>query len=409
MCSTCPASDWNESPNISRDRYANAVDTSGVAAILVKRNKCVFDEFALGWPNLATLAFLLVAVGIFNMYLRAREVRFDEDKVTTSDYTVLVKNPPEDAKDPNEWRDFFQKFASDGDKVTTVTVALDNQDLIGRLATRRVYRENLRLKLTSDVDLDNDEAVLLAIDKYNQELAEQPLGFIGCILKCIAPFFKIVGMMLTADELYENITRLTGEIKELQEKEYYASKVFVTFETENGQRTALTALNVGVADQRANRLGSRPPDCHFRGELILDVQEPAEPSAIRYMELSYTTTSRLIRGSITLAITCALIAFASWSVFRVRETSGPWLSGPLTTIFNSSMPTVLKLLLLVEKHGDEGSYQRSVYLKLTLFRWTLSGVLTAVRLGADICNRLNHALTFANLPAVHHAICAYTW
>lgn len=354
----------------------------------MKRNQCSFDEFGLGWPNLATLAFLLVAVGIFNMYLRAREVRFDEDKVTTSDYTVLVSNPPKDAKDPDEWRDFFQKFASDGDQVTGVAIALNNEDLVNKLATRRVYRNHLRLKLSDGVDLDNDEAVMLAIDKYNQELAEQPVGCIGCILNCIAPIFKLVGMMLTADELYEQIRKLTEQIKELQEKEYHAIRVFVTFETENGQRTALSALNVGKAELKSNRLGARPPDCHFRGELLLDVEEPAEPSAIRYMELSHSTVSRLIRRAITLTITCCLIGFASWSVFRVRETSGPWLSGPLTTIFNSSMPMVLKLLLLVEKHGDEGSYQRSVYLKLTLFRWTLSGVLTAVRLGVDICNRI---------------------
>jgi hypothetical protein len=391
VCSTCPSSDWDSSPNNAPDRYATALDTNGDQTILIKQNQCSFDEYALGWPNLLTLAFLLVAVGIFNMYLRAREVRFDEDKVTTSDYTVLVSNPPIDAKDPDEWRDFFQKFASDGDQVTTVTIALDNEDLVNSLATRRVSRNLLRLKLSDDsneVDLDNDEAIMLAIDKYNQELAEQPVGCIGCILKCIAPIFKLLGMMLSADELYEKIRKLTEQIKELQEKEYRAIRVFVTFETENGQRTALSALNVGKAELKANRLGSRPPDCHFRGELLLDVEEPAEPSAIRYMELSHTTVSRLIRRSITLTITCGLIGFASWAVFRVRETSGPWLSGPLTTIFNSSMPMVLKLLLLLEKHGDEGSYQRSVYLKLTLFRWTLSGVLTAVRPFVDFCNRI---------------------
>ncbi|CAJ1954597.1 unnamed protein product [Cylindrotheca closterium] len=378
VCSTCDPSGWNSTPNNAPDRFATAMAPDGSVTNLVLKNNCVFEQFRLGWPNLLTLGFVMIATAVFSLYIRAREVRFDEDKVTTADYSVCVLNPPPDAKNPDEWRNFFEKFAQgESGQVTCVTVALDNEALINVLANRRVYFNYLRMKLPNDVDYDDDQAVLQAIDKHREMVKDLPVGFIGKIVDCVAPIFKLFGMMLNAEELYEQITKMGDKAKELQEKEYHATKVFVTFETEEGQRTALTALNAGEVDLAANRLGAVPPDCHFRGELLLSVAEPAEPSAIRYLELSSTRFSRMLRRSITITITCGLIAFASWSIFRVREEIGPFYSGNLTTILNSSMPAVLKLLLMLEKHPDEGSYQRSVYLKLTLFRWILSGLLTS--------------------------------
>jgi len=377
VCSTCKQNDWNSSPNTAPERFIRANGPDDVLTNLVLKNRCSFEEFSLGWPNLITLGFVLISVSIFSIYLRAREVRFDEDKVTTADYSLCVVNPPPDAKDPDEWRDFFEKYTEDGDQVTAVTVALNNEDLINVLASRRVYENYLRMKLPPDTDFYDDQALLLAIDKHRVMVAELPVGFIGKLVNCVRPFFKLAGMMLNAGELYEQITKLTEKAKELQEKEYHATKVFVTFETERSQRNALEALKVGQIDLKMNRLGSVTPNNHFRGEMLLHVIEPAEPSAIRYMELSSGFISRMVRRFITIIITFALIAFCGWSVFRVRETSGSWYSGNLTTIFNSSMPMVLKLLLILERHPDEGSYQRSVYLKLTFFRWTLSGLVIA--------------------------------
>lgn len=379
VCSTCNETDWNSSPNNAPDRYAYGIGPTGLNTTLVLKNGCSFEQWRLGWPNLLTLGFFVVAVGVFGIYLRAREIRFDEDKLTTSDYSVCVLNPPPDAKDPDEWRDFFEKYAShEGDQITTVTVALDNEDLINVLANRRVYQNYLRMKLPPDTDFSDDQALLQAIDRHKIKVAELPDGCISGIIKAVRPLFQMFGMMLTASQLYDQIEKLTEKAKELQEKEYHATKVFVTFETEHGQRAALEALKVGQIDLLLNRLGAVSPMNHFRGEQLLEVVEPAEPSAIRFTELSTGIIGRMVRRSITIAITFCLIAFCSWSIYRVREESGPFLSGPLTTIFNSSMPTVLKFLLILERHPDEGSYQRSVYLKLTMFRWTLSGLLTAV-------------------------------
>jgi len=49
---------------------------------------------------------------------------------TAQDYSILVKNPPKGALDPDEWRDFFQHVTKH--RVTIVTVAVDNKPLIGK-------------------------------------------------------------------------------------------------------------------------------------------------------------------------------------------------------------------------------------------------------------------------------------
>ena len=79
--------------------------------VLVQRNDCEGGRLPQGVVNLAALGFLTVIFLLLSIYLGAREVRFDEDKVTSTDYSILVKNPPKDAYDPDEWRDFFSQFA----------------------------------------------------------------------------------------------------------------------------------------------------------------------------------------------------------------------------------------------------------------------------------------------------------
>jgi hypothetical protein len=77
VCEDCTAKDWERDER----RYATAVDNT----ILVLRNMCKGAELENSISNLATLFFLLITVGIFSYYLRLREIRFDEDKVTTTD------------------------------------------------------------------------------------------------------------------------------------------------------------------------------------------------------------------------------------------------------------------------------------------------------------------------------------
>lgn len=375
VCTDCKADDWDR----DKERYAIGLDPDGTEVVLTLRNFCRGADTINGVTNFVTLLLVIVSVSIFSYYLRLREVRYDEDKVTTTDYSVVVRNPPEEALDPDKWRDFFSQFATDGDQVTVVTVALNNRALVKKLLTRRIFCNQLRSKLPVGTDLDDEVALRVAVDQFNQEKSEQEVGCIGKILaRIVTPILNSINMLLAPDDLVEKINTLTEEIKDLQNEKYGATEVYITFETEEGQRTALDALTVGQIDLLMNRTHSVPPECLFEGK-ILQVEQPTEPNAVRWLDLSYSFIEKAVRRLIALSFTLGMIVFASLIISKARSRAGAWLAGPLTTVFNSTIPQIIKILMMIEPHSTEGGYQASMYLKITLFRWTLSAILIKVR------------------------------
>ena len=95
-CPTCSQSNFDGSDN-SKERYGVADD----GTILVERNVCSNDLLAPGMVNYATFFLLAGCLILMSMYLRAREIRSDEDKLTASDYSVVVRNPPPTGKSCN--------------------------------------------------------------------------------------------------------------------------------------------------------------------------------------------------------------------------------------------------------------------------------------------------------------------
>ena len=127
-------------------------------------------------------------------------------------------------------------------------------------------------------------------------------------------------------------------------------------------------------DVRFNRRGNRPEAELFRGEKVLDVRETPEPSAIRYLDLDTTFIKSLVLQVITFSITIGLVALGGFVVHRTRQSSGPLWAGILTTTLNILIPNVVKLLMLLEKHASEGDRQKSMYLKITIFRWVNTAI-----------------------------------
>ena len=85
--------------------------------------------------NFAALIFVIFGSYAMNRYLRHMEVQFDEDEQTAQDYSIIINNPPDDATDPEEWKEYF-KAAFDA-HVTGCTVAVDNDILVRTLVERR--------------------------------------------------------------------------------------------------------------------------------------------------------------------------------------------------------------------------------------------------------------------------------
>jgi len=290
---------------------------------------------------------------------------------------VVVRDPPPNAYDPDEWHAFFSQFADK--QVTVVTVALNNDLLLRKLVARRRHMRSLRMMLPRGIDLEDEDMSRAAVAQLLRDQEIDPPGCLIRLLDCLVfPFLRPFGMFLKPDSLVNNIFRLRKEIDELQRKEYEVCTVYVTFETEEGQRAALSALSTGKLNTMSNNTAACAPGSVFQGRL-LSVDQPTEPSSVRWLDLSASSFSKITWRVVNFVITCGVIALAGVCVAKVRTNLGAGYAGPLISVFNSAIPLFVKILMIFEKHVSEGSFQTSLYLKITLFRWVNTAILVKVR------------------------------
>ena len=373
VCTTCA---WSAFDNPEeRDRFANSTDSvTGETTTLVLRNACDRPGFREGIVNYAGLIFLIACFLLFAVYQRKRERLFDESKQTATDYSVVVNNPPPNAYDCEEWREFFAQFAEK--QVVAVTVALDNHELVRKLVSRRIYRNKLKAILPKNFDLDDEDLVREEASRILKEQEGERRGILDCLFGCtLLPVLRFMDIALPPDVLVDRIFRLTDEIREHLNEKFYVTKVFVTFETEAGQRNCLEAMSTSKMIVGTNQTERVPPSTVFHGK-VLSVGECVEPNTVRWLDLHVGTMRKISQRVVTLIITVGMVGGAGWLVWLCRLSLGAGYSGPLTTIFNSIIPVIVKLLLYVENHGNEGSRQESLYLKITLFRWVNTAMLT---------------------------------
>lgn len=343
----------------------------------VERNMCPVsdtndnDTIKAGLWNISTVVVLMVLTVAFSIFQSKQQTVMDEDQVTASDYSIRVMNPPQDAYDPDEWRDFFDSY-SENKGVTMVTIILDNAVLLRQLKARRFFMKELQRKIpTLDFNCSPAQIREQVITKSmaNQEKVE------SCSKKLfnitLRPIFRIFNHYLETQVLLERIVQKTELIQEHQKKEYPVSSVIVTFETEKGKRTALEALQLSTIELwRQNTVDAQHA---FKGKLLRLI-EPTEPSALRMLTLDVPFSKRVIQFMITLIITIALIVLSYFWVTHTRNTSGAFWAGILTTFLNIIIPVVVKVLLLIENHPREDDRQRSLYIKVTLFRWVNTAI-----------------------------------
>lgn len=309
VCSDCTPDEWRWAEE------ANGFGTTSDGTVLIQRNACGGLGIFNGIFDYMTFIFVAVFIAILSKLMRIREIRFDEDRLTADDYTVLVRNPPPDATDPDEWKNFFSMFAEK--QVTLVTVALNNEVLLKKLVKRRRQVERLRTLLPVEVDMDDKNMVRAAVSKV---IAERDNGSKGCFESLL----RKCGLLVSAERLVDTITKLTEEIRELQKRQYNVAKVFVTFETEEGQREALKVLS-GNSEKFRNRTPM------FRGKTLLHVDRAPEPSNVRWLELSTTRLRTLLFMTINLFITFIVIGVAAFCENKTRREYGTEYAGPLVS------------------------------------------------------------------------------
>jgi len=371
---------------------------SSVNTTFVRKSLCNVEGRAI-ISSYITIWSLILFTLFFGWYQRKLAVCLDEDLITASDYSIHVKNPPPDATDPDEWRDFFMTYAKGPNPhVAGCTIVLNNDLLIWQLINRRICRNELR-KLLPSTNINNTDDVKKDVALHIEKRDQQRFSFVGLLFSLtLKPILNLLNRFVPAEKLLEKIEMYSDKIRELQDEKYDVADVFITFETESDQRNALKTLNQGKLNIRSNESTGLMDETHqFKGQ-FLDIQEATEPSAVRYQDLSTTSWSKNIRILITFIITFGLIVGSSLLVNHTRKTHGVIRAGLLTTFLNVIIPRIVNLLLLLEKHSSEGELQRSLFFKVILFRWVVTVVMT--KFLTDFTATLGKDERNALLPAV---------
>lgn len=135
-------------------------------------------------------------------------------------------------------------------------------------------------------------------------------------------FLVNLGLRSDIRASYERLVTLKDHIRELSRKKYEATDVFVTFETEAGQRKVLHSLSVGVLDLWKWRSDAHISEhCKFRGTEVLSVIEAPEPSAIRWFDLPASEWD-IKKGIIMSTLFSLLAIFLSCKFVMWRTSCG---------------------------------------------------------------------------------------
>ncbi|KAL3924069.1 MAG: hypothetical protein SGILL_001273 [Bacillariaceae sp.] len=411
----CDATVWVECESCNADEYKDNFPSYRLDGTNVRRNVCNFEDFnTSGILSFAGTILLIVLAMIASQRQRKAEIVFDEAVQTASDYSIQIRNPPGDALDPEEWRQFFNRYADEGKGVAMVTIAIDNANLLKLLVQRRKGLEALSFLLPRGMDLNNRSDVTAAINESTTTMFKA--------------FLSKLGVVKSARRLWQEIQQDEQKIRDIlaqqeaqSENRYRTTSVFVTFETERSQRNALHALSTGKLDVwRQNREISEVHDdgilkvyeamrnsalyditeserehviklsvtnssdndyssaLLFRDRHVLQISESYEPSDVRWIDLEASKRQRLefyLGSSLGMA---GFVLGCGCYIWRLVRSYPIYVATSFITILNSVVPVICEKIGDFESHPSEHGKQASLYFKITIFRCFNSAVVLSV-------------------------------
>jgi hypothetical protein len=235
---------------------------AGDLASVVHR-ACYCSDIQL-YTGVASLLVLVVAYYYFVTHVSAKMDEVDAGNQTAADFTVCVEDPDPDARDPDEWRDYFSKYGA----VAAVTVVLDNVDLLERLARRRFL-------MTRIMSQGGDT---------RQSLPSVTTGWKRGLLAKL-------GLGKDKYHWIEQYNKNELEVLAFLGHEYFATKVYVTFDDEAARCACCNRLMQGAIPAQMNLAMDLPKEEWFRQANVLSLTEAPEPEAIHFNNVSASTRS----------------------------------------------------------------------------------------------------------------------
>ncbi|KAL9181404.1 hypothetical protein ACHAXT_010209 [Thalassiosira profunda] len=360
-CPTCTVDQFHE----ARGRIAGAttVTPSGELQTLVfaLKNACDGARFQVGIVNMASLGFILVSMVLLTLYQRRKQLHFDEQHQTAQDYSIEISNPPGDATEPEEWKEFFESRF--GGHLTCCTVAIDNDLLVKALAERREVLFDIQERLKDGATINT-----LTLSEMTAKI-ERGRHFLGRFKSKVSPGIP---------ELAGRLMVLNGRIQGLaQQDSYKATRVFCTFETESAQRQVLSQMTVGSMASAKNTTHNINPTLLFRGEHVLHVREAEEPNTVRWQELDQSRATRAKKIAITTLLSLLFTVVVAYIVYRCRQ-KGNLLAVAAISNGNALFPPIAKALTNFESHASETTRQSSLYVKIAVFRWVVTAIVITI-------------------------------
>ena len=311
----------------------------------------------VGIYNLASLGWILLSLLALTIYQKRKQRQIDEKALAPRDYSITVLNPPEDATEPEEWRDFFESRF--GAHMTCCTVTIDNDLLVKTLAGRREVIALLAEKVR--------EGSMLNSMKLSQLSAKIEHG-----RRCFGNLKSRVNPGVP--ELTGRLSVLNAKIQGLTQQEYVATRVFCTFEMESEQREILSEMVVASMTAYRNDTHSINPNLLFRGERVLKVREAEDPNTIRWTELDEKVGTR-IRQLCTTTFISLLYAGAIASLIYLCHQVSESVSALMIAVANTFFPIVANILTNLETHPSETGKHISLYTKIAIFRWIITAII----------------------------------
>jgi hypothetical protein len=272
---------------------------------------------------------------------------------TLQDYSVVVKNPPKDADNPDEWYEFFSKFGN----VRLVTVLKENASL-------------------SDV-------LLMRLLESRKKLEVQQ-----------SKYLHVKHLSRNQTRRNSRILLLDAELEAMYKRQFDVIRVYVTFDLEDHQRVCLEEFEPPNIQLLCPQRGIAHKAI-FREGVVLAVGESPEFDNIYWQNLEVDDMSRRLRWISTSLMTIALLVACYYLISWVHDDHLDQL--PIViTIVDGALPYFFEFFTAYERAADEDYRQDSLLIKLFLGRLLITIIFPYIFTSWASILDTNSVTTFIN-------------
>jgi hypothetical protein len=125
--------------------FVNVTGHCDADCLVNHRESC--DVYGVGVICDMVMSLALFILFYFNMFVENVEDKLDEAIQTAQDYSVVVNDPTPDALDPDEYKDFFNRFG----RVRNVTITKKNAVLLHLLLQKKLVLRNIDSRIHARV------------------------------------------------------------------------------------------------------------------------------------------------------------------------------------------------------------------------------------------------------------------